>query len=332
MRCLFRLFLVISLLWCSVLDARQMIVPVEGQPIRFAADHDGANTKAYRLEVNGAVVGTDTPVSTLSSGVIAIQIAGLSAGTHTARMGAVGTDGAVVWSTVLTFTVVSSTPPPPTFSIQRPKTLRVEFPAPPTGPNDTALDYHSAWASSSAGKATVSVPAVNVGQTVLVSILHTSATASEYTVSGIATTRLAAAVRSATDSRGVVVFASAPATVAGPVTVQISGAADAIFRASAQVLSANAIDAWSEMEPGQSTDHACGPDPWAFEDDGIALCLVTTVSGSVSAVTPTNATKVSPGIGTGGWLLRTGEPGEDARIRFTSSPDRRFGKVAIRVR
>jgi hypothetical protein len=303
--------------------------PTAGEPIRFAADHDGANTKAYRLEVNGTAMGTDTPVSSLANGVITVQIAGLSAGTHTARMGAVGTDGAVVWSTVLTFTVVSSTP---TFTIQRPSTLRVEFPAPPTGPNDTALDYHSGWASASGGAATVSVPTVNVGQTVLVSILHTSASASHYTISGLSASLLAAAVRSATDSRGVFVFASQPATVAGPVTVQISGAADASFRASAQVLSANGLDAWSEMESSQSTDHACGPDPWAFEEEGIALCLVTTVSGSVSAVSPTNATKVAPGIGTGGWLLRTGEPGEDARILFTSSPDRRFGKVAIRVR
>ena len=129
------------------LGAQTPIIPVEGKPIRFAADHNGTNTKAYRLFVNGSQIGADTPVSALSSGVIEIQIAGLSAGTHKAELAAVGTDDSVVKSTPLTFTVVPVT----TFAIKTPTTLRVELPTPPTDPDDTLIDGQTAWGRSADG-------------------------------------------------------------------------------------------------------------------------------------------------------------------------------------
>ena len=314
-----------------LVGAQTPIIPVEGKPIRFAADHNGLNTKAYRLFVNGAQVGSDVPVSSLASGVIEIQIAGLSAGTHKAELAAVGTDGSVVKSTPLTFTVVPVT----TFAIKTPTTLRVELPTPPTDPDDTLIDGQTAWGRSADGALTLSAPAT-AGQTALVSLIHSTTGAVSYEVrEGSRVLPLVAkAVRSATDPRGVYVWTTGAQSADTILSLKITASATtASFRASALLVSVTGLDAtaWTEMEPGESVDHRCGPTPWTFQQEGMAICLVTTTSGSISALTVSNGERVAPGISTGGWLAGPGEQGEDAAILFTSAPARRFAKVALRI-
>lgn len=315
-----------------LVGAQTPIIPVEGKPIRFAADHNGTNTKAYRLFVNGSQIGADTPVSALSSGVIEIQIAGLSAGTHKAELAAVGTDGSVVKSTPLTFTVVPVT----TFAIKTPSMLRVELPTPPTDPDDTLIDGQTAWGASFNGSFTLTDVPVKAGRTVLVGVLHTNTGAVTYTVSdGSQTLALVGQANvSATNPQGVYVWKANATNADGVRSFNIKASATtANFRASALVLNVTGMDAttWTEVEPAQVADHRCGPTPWTFQQEGMALCLVTTVSGSISSLTVTNADKVLPGIGTGGWFAGTGDQNEDAAILFTSAPARRFAKVALRI-
>lgn len=79
-----------------------------GTAFQLAANHDGLNTTEYRLFRNGTINQTK-PVSALSGGIIVFDQPGLSVGTYSYRVDAVGTGGTTV-SDLLSVFVVGPAP------------------------------------------------------------------------------------------------------------------------------------------------------------------------------------------------------------------------------
>jgi hypothetical protein len=83
---------------------------IAGSPFRVQMTHDGLNTTAYRLILNGQA-GPDVPFATAyAAGTVTVPSAGVSVGTHTVAVEAVG-PGGTARSVALTF---QGAAPPPT--------------------------------------------------------------------------------------------------------------------------------------------------------------------------------------------------------------------------
>lgn len=330
------------------LSGVQEPVPIAGQPISFAADHDGTCapstltncTVTYQLYVNGVKIGSEVPISS-TPGVVKVTISGLAEGSHSARMSAIGrgTDATGKATTVealsaaLAFTVLPNTDPgdPPIVGV--PQALRVTWPAPPPDLGDQLIDSQSNWILDGADDIEVDIPVtLQVGQTVLLASFQPNSGTRIYTATasnGMPLKLLATAFLSGT--RGVHLWLGTP-TAAGSVTLFVRSNLTASFRASALILNTQNLDVvpWSGVEAVDTKTHACGPSPWPVEHDGNVLCVVLLNSGSNMQLQ--NAVWVPPTTGSlGGWMVRSAGETEDGQIRFTTTDARRSHKIALRI-
>lgn len=82
------------------------------KPFQVAADHDGVETLAYRLYVNGTILQT-LPVTALQTGVITFSVPSLPRGTYVIYVEAIG-DGGAASGSDLTLNATPGKPKAPT--------------------------------------------------------------------------------------------------------------------------------------------------------------------------------------------------------------------------
>ena len=76
--------------------AQPILPPLQaGVSFNVGMDHDGLRTVGYRLYVDGAQVGSDLPLSSLSGGLVSVTVPGLTAGSHALEVAAFNASGEV---------------------------------------------------------------------------------------------------------------------------------------------------------------------------------------------------------------------------------------------
>lgn len=336
------------LLFLLALVQEPVPVPIAGQPIAFAADHSGTCapstltncTVTYQLYVNGTKIGSEVPVSTTTPGVVKVTISGLSAGSHTARMTAIGrgldATGKPMTvtsdqSAALTFTVLPGTPEPVTVEV--PSNIRLEWPKPPPDLGDSLIDGQSNWILDGADDIEVDIPvSLQIGQSVLLASFQPVSGNRTYTATASNGMPLKLLGTAKIEGRGIHLWLGQP-TVAGPVTLFVRANISSSFRASALIINTENVETvpWTDVPTVDSRTHVCGPNPWPSEHDGQVLCIVQLNASSTT--TPTNAVWIQPTTGSfiGGWLVRGVGEEENGQIQFNTADGRRPFKIALRI-